>query len=401
MRRPITYVAGGALFSAVLAAYPVGSAHAQEDDTPGTLNRRVQAQEDEIHKLRKDIETLNRKSEKAHEQARTLDTRLSRLAGNTEILESLEISGLMEVEATHSRDFNAVDQSDLTLATVELGIDAAPAEFIETHLLLLYEEEGGDTVTLDEGTITLKPSEEVHLRVGKMAVPFGRFETAMSSDPLTLEMAEAKEVAALAAFERGGFSLEGYVFNGDTRKKSSDDHIDQFGISAIYGTALDAVDLAFGGGYISTLSDSDLITDTLGVAATTLSDTVPAWNGNARLQFGDISFFGEYIGALETYGAGEIAFRGQGAQPAVWSGEAAWETHAFSRQWTLAATVQGTKEAVALGLPEVRYGGAVTLALAENAALTAEFLHDADYEPVDGGTGEDGDTATLKLAVEF
>jgi len=52
-------------------------------------------------------------------------------------------------------------------------------------------------------------------------------------------------------------------------------------------------------------------------------------------------------------------------------------------------------------LPETRYGGAITVGFVDQFAITGEFLHDEDYSVSEGGTGNSGHTATLKLAAEY
>jgi len=73
----------------------------------------------------------------------------------------------------------------------------------------------------------------------------------------------------------------------------------------------------------------------------------------------------------------------------------------MGKDTTFAATLQGTDEALALSLPEKRYGAAVTVAVVEHFSITGEYLHDEDYSVSKGGTGNSGHTATLKLAAEY
>ena len=102
--------------------------------------------------------------------------------------------GLVEVEATTGKDYEGTKESDITLATVELGLDAEITDWVNGHILLLYEED--DTpLCVDEGFITLGNLEKfpLYFAAGKMYVPFGAFETNMISDPLTLELGENNE----------------------------------------------------------------------------------------------------------------------------------------------------------------------------------------------------------------
>ena len=73
----------------------------------------------------------------------------------------------------------------------------------------------------------------------------------------------------------------------------------------------------------------------------------------------------------------------------------------MNHETTFAATVQSTDEALALSLPELRYGGAVSGAIVDHFSVTAEHLHDLDYDVAKGGTSNSSHTATLKLAAEY
>ena len=105
--------------------------------------------------------------------------------------------------------------------------------------------------------------------------------------------------------------------------------------------------------------------------------------------------------AKDPFPSGELAFNSQGAQPEAWNLEAAYVTEIMSKETIFAVTVQGSDEAIALSLPETRYGGAMTVQIIPNYAVTMEYLHDEDYSTSDGGTGNDARTAAIKLSAEF
>ncbi|EDN68002.1 hypothetical protein BGP_6017 [Beggiatoa sp. PS] len=52
-------------------------------------------------------------------------------------------------------------------------------------------------------------------------------------------------------------------------------------------------------------------------------------------------------------------------------------------------------------LPKTRLMGLVSLALNDNTSLSFEYALNEDYDEDDGGTGKDGQSAILQLAVEF
>ena len=53
------------------------------------------------------------------------------------INERVTLSGVVELEAASAEDFKGNDTSDISLATVELGLDAEINEWVNAHLLLL------------------------------------------------------------------------------------------------------------------------------------------------------------------------------------------------------------------------------------------------------------------------
>ena len=315
----------------------------------------------------------------------------------------LSIGGTIEIEATDTETFAKSNTSDITLATAEAFIDARPSEYVMGHLLFLYEDDGTETVSIDEGHAVIGNTEKFPLfaQAGKYAVPFGNFDTAMSSDPLTLNIGEAKEKAAMVGAEWNGFSVSTYIFNGDTQKTAESNHIDQFGFSADYTGNVSGAEFSFGGSYINNIADSDGVTTGLAGASTALANYVPGVDVHGALTIAEFTIRGAYVTATRAFQVGELAFNGAGADIAAWHTEAAYTTSIMDREVTFAFTVQGTEEALALGLAERRIGGAVTVGVLEHAAVTVEYLHDDDYDTSKGGTGATGHTATVKLAVDF
>jgi len=326
------------------------------------------------------------------------------------INDHVELSGVVEVEANSwSVDDNGFyeddDGSDITLATVEIGIDARITEWASAHILLLYEDgEENDHVIVDEGIITLGNMDKfpLYLSAGKMYVPFGCFETNMISDPLTLEMGETRDTAVLFGFESGFFHGSLYAFNGDINKAGKNDDIDTYGavLGYIYAGDNRSVHLTFH--YISNLADTDGIGDYLedgGIDE--IDDYVDGISIHAHLGIGPFTLVGEYLTALDDFEAAEIAFKGSGAEPESWNIELGYTTEIFSREMTFAVGYQGTDEAVDLGLAENLYIGSISMELFDYTSLSFEYFHAEDYDKGDGGTDDDADVATMQLAVEF
>ncbi|MGB3647444.1 MAG: LbtU family siderophore porin [Desulfobulbales bacterium] len=320
------------------------------------------------------------------------------------INERVTLSGVVEVEAFSAEDFNGADTSDITLATVGLGLDAEITEWVNAHILLLYEEDDTEPMDLDEGTITLGNLEKfpLYLNAGKMYVPFGSFESNMISDPLTLELGETRESAALVGFEVSDFYGSLYAFNSDINETGDDDKIASFGANAGYGYENDNMSLDIGADWINNIAATDIFKGYFGDAGITAVQDYPSGlTAHLTLGYGPFMLIGEYLGALDAFQTGELDFNGRGAEPSAWNLEAAYTRESKGKETTFAVGYQKTGEALALELPEERILASIGVEIWKYTSLALEYLHDEDYSVNDGGTGNDANAATLQLAVVF
>lgn len=320
------------------------------------------------------------------------------------INERVTLSGVVEVEASSAEDFDGADTSDITLATVGLGLDAEITEWVNAHLLLLYEEDDTEPMDLDEGTITLGNLEKfpLYLTAGKMYVPFGSFESNMISDPLTLELGETRESAAQVGFAASGFYGSFYAFNSDINETGDDDTIASFGANAGYGYLNDKMSLDLGVGWINNIAAADNLSGYFDDAGITEVQDYPAGlTAHLTLGYGPFMLIGEYLGALNAFDASELDFNGRGAEPSAWNFEAAYTREIKGKETTFAVGYQKTDEALALELPDERILGCIGVEIWENTSLALEYLHDEDYSVNEGGTGNDANAATVQMAVEF
>jgi hypothetical protein len=340
-----------------------------------------------------DLQDISERVRKVEEKLQ--DTPL--LAG----LERLSISGVIEAEAGYEDiDYDHPsqedeDSSDITLATVELGIDADISKYVSGHVLFLWEEDETEPVDLDEGYITLDGADKlpIYANIGKLYVPFGSFGTYFISDPLTLEMGETRESAVQAGWGNDFFDLGISVFNGDVDEKDSDNHIESYVANAavsLPGNAFPGLNMSLGGSYISNIADSDGLEDEV---SGDLKDYVPGLGAFLSMAYMERIFLeAEFVGALDEFEAGELNFdAGQKMEPQTWNFELAFVP---VDKWTVAAKYEGGDD---LGdfLPETQYGAAVSYSLFENTALAVEYLH-GEFE-----NDDEQDRITTQLAVEF
>ncbi len=318
--------------------------------------------------------------------------------------------GLLELEAFSGEDFAGVDASDLVLATLELWAEARPNDWTTLEVRCLFEEDETEPGEIDQAFIRLGDEDTLfHLIAGRLYVPFGKFETNLVSDPLTLELGETRASALQVGFASDGLYGAFYGFNGDVDEADRGDRIHRFGAELGYRIETDAYALDLGAGYIDSIADSDGLSgadldgdgsegDLIG---TGLTERVGGIAAHAALTLGRWTFIGEYVGAEQAFSAADLSFWGGGAQPTAWNVEAGYHFALGSREASVALGHQQTDEAVGLGLPKTRTLGALTIGLFENLAVGFEYARDDDYGVSAGGTGASADTVTVQLAVEF
>lgn len=274
------------------------------------------------------------------------------------------LSGLVEVEAGFVSS-DETDSSDLTVSTVELGVDNKMNDKLDGHLLFLYEQgENDDNISVDEATLTFKPREGLDISAGRMYVPFGKFDSNMVSDPLTLELAETQEEALQVGVGSGNVSGSAYVFKDDA---DGGDKIDDYGANLDYATE------TVGAG-VSYLSDvNDKAASGVGVYA------------SGRV--GKVGLIAEHIKVDEITLEDDST-----AKPSATNLEASLD---LGNDRTVALAYQQTEEAETLELPETATGVAYRMPVFEKASFAAEYMNNEGYD----GTKED--VVTLQVAYEF
>ena len=302
--------------------------------------------------------------------------------------EKVEFSGVIEIEASLGEGYDDESYSDLTVATVELGIAAEINEKVDAELVLLYEE-GETELDVDVATLAFEDLiGPVDLLVGKQYLPFGRFETALVNDTLVLELAETNKTAALFGLEQDGFSAGFYLFDGSVDRE---DHVENYGFTVSFGQE----NFNVGFDYISALTESDAVSEL--VDPLDLDSDDGAFSLSGSLNVDVITIIAEFMTAID-----DIEFVGGGEfQPQAIQVEVDFAADLGGKEYTFGFALQESDEAIALGLPETRlsFGGSTTVY--ENVSLGLEYWHDEDYDRRDGGTGEKSNNIVLQLAAEF
>src|SRR5690606_12387126 len=324
---------------------------------------------------------------------RSVEQRLAKLGaqqpqGTAPLAQNVTFSGLVEVEG-YVGEAGDESYSDLVVATVELGLAAQINDKVSAEVIALYEEspggEEGTELDIDVATISIANIiGPVNLDVGKMYVPFGRFETALVNDTLVLEAAETNKTAALFGMEQDGLSIGAYVFDGDADREQ---HVENYGVTLSF----EQENFAVGLDYISALTESDALVEAA------WDEHSPAFSLSGRVTLGEVNLLAEYLAATS-----ELVLEGEteGFEPEVAHIEANIGVSLNEQPFSFAVAYQQTDDAAGY-LPEERLSLGCSTDIYENVSLGLEYWHDEDYSETDGGSGEDSDNIVVQLAVSF
>lgn len=398
----------------ILASLLVGATSLQSlagDAPPAsmeTMRRQMQELIEQNKQLSNRVGELEGKmgetNAKTDEQFKALDKREEK-TDPKKISEYVSLSGLIEVEFAAGDDFAGESFDALDVATVELGLDVKATDWATGHILVKYEEDGGnDDLFIDEAAITLGNQEAfpLNLTIGKFYMPFGNFETNMIQDPLTLEIGEINDTGASIGLEANGFSAALYGYKGMNESGASDT-AKGFGVMAGYN--YDQDDFSFTGGlsWTNNMADSDgAIADAFDESGLdTIEQTVSGGGIHIRAGFGPVSVIGEYVSALDDFSLTEVEFLGHGAEPKAWNAELVYTVELLNRETVFAVGWQQTDEAVAIGLPESRHIVSAGMEIIPDTVLTLEYHYDSDYDIAENGSGEHANVFTAQLAYQF
>jgi len=331
--------------------------------------------------------------------------------------ERITLRGLVEIEAAYENiNFNKGGKdasSDLTLATVELEIDAELSDIVSSHVLLLWEEDETEPIEIDEAFILLDGIADapVWIKAGRMYLPFGNLTSYMITDPLTLEIGETRASAVAVGFNLGGAYAQAYAFNGDIDKAGKDSHIDNFGAQIGYIVVHEGFNLDAGISYINNLAESDAWGDEFeDYGGYEMKDYIDGFGAHAVVEVGAFNVIAEFICALDKpkYIDEETGAIEKRAAVKVWNLEAGYSFGLLGKDTIVALAYQGTRDADSMlpqgygaeddelaFLPEQRYMAVIGAEVFPYTSLALEYAHD-EYK-----NNDRADIITMQLALEF
>ncbi|MBI4775350.1 MAG: LbtU family siderophore porin [Deltaproteobacteria bacterium] len=381
------------------------------------LKERVQELEQEIRQRSAagEQKSSHQEFDRIRSEDERVSTELTRLGEENkgmkgildEISHRVTVNGLVEIEASYSSlerkgDKGDEKTSDITLATAQLEFDAPIHEYVNAHLILLWEEDDTEPLDVDEGTITLGASETFpfYLLAGRFYPSYGEFNTYFISDPLTLEVAETRESAAAVGYVGTWANLSIGGFNGDVSDEE-DDRINSWWANAqVYNPegTLGLFRVKLGASYFSNLADSDMLSER--VPDRKLQELVAGFSVFGIGSVGPVSLSAEYVTSLDDFRPGELDFavlneEARSAKPSAWNLELAFS---FLEKFQVAGKYERSMDLYSL-LPQVRYGGVFGWEIFPFTTWSIEYLHGV-YDDNDEDLDKE-DVVTSQLAVEF
>ncbi len=348
------------------------------------LEKKVEAQANSIEETKKTQEEIKQ----ASEMLKTLKEHIS-IGGTVEV----EVNST-NIDRKGSRD---TSDSDITLATAELDVEAKLHDYATANLVFLWEEDDTEPVDIDEGYITLGNTDKfpLYLKAGRMYVPFGNFETNFISDPLTLELGEIQESAVLGGFYYKGIDLSIYAFNPDIDEEDNrDDRIRSWGatLTLEFGPANSGEpgteahesynnhilrilpedsSLVMQFSYLSNIADTNDFKDYMSDNGwDKVRDFVDGFHAFLMAEFKGFNFIAEYVGALDEFEKRDFGAIGKKFQPKTWNFELGYTFPYWGeKEMTVAIKYEGSDETAFID-PELfmedQYGVSLTFNLFSN-----------------------------------
>lgn len=345
---------------------------------PGASLANEPATRSDIENLRERLQAL----EATKKEPFSLDT----------IGKHLRIGGLLELEAFYRDVEGAEETSDLVLATAQLDFIVDINDHLSGYVILLYEEGDTEPIDVDEAAFTLAQTlgawgGEIAFTGGKLYVPFGSFNSSFITDPLTLDLGETNDTAALLSWTRGMLEATFGTFNGEVDTAGDKDMIDSL-VAALNVTPHE--NLSFGVSWISDLAESDigLVTD-----ESLYTKSVQGFSFFVNATLGAFSVTGEYLTALDSFDDSVVATGEDltGSRPGTWNVELAFTPE---ERWLLALRAEGAKD---FQNDIKRYGAVASHGIFSNALIGLEYL----FGDEEGPQGVKSHTVTAQLAFEF
>ena len=329
----------------------------------------------------------------------------------TIVSESLKVSGLVELEASYSKDQDQSEASDIVLATGQRNFEKRISKISSGFISLLYEE--GDTeLEVEEAFVELTYLNDiVSIKAGKMFTSFGIPSSELISDPMTQELSELNDSAVQIGLSLGPVKLEAFTLAGKTSPSLENPKVKNHGVRLGIEHEGKLVKSSLSADYLYSLADTDLLSDVIPDSNSDglKNDLIQVPGGLSlmlNLECANFFSYTAYLKSLGRFSANDIAFNGQPAQIELLTTELGYKSTINGREIVLSTSYQESKGAIGLELPRARKSFASSYQLDESTVIAYEIMDEHNYETSDCSNGTCGSggsvlTHTLQLGLEF
>ncbi len=320
------------------------------------------------------------------------------------INEYVEFGGAIEMEYSWAKEFDNSSSSDIALETAELDFEISLTDWDVCELALEWDPDD-DKFTVKEAFVTFGNLDcfPWFLQTGRVFVPFGIStgavvgDTLTITDPLTIEIFETREDVLLIGYERYGLHASAYVFNGDTNSGGGNDHIEHYGGTIRYGKEFCNMSYGVGIDYLSSIFDSDSLTEEFPEALE--ARYAPGIALHGRLFLNGFSLILEYNGALRS-----VKFMEDDEDlklaPQAWQVELGYSTKICCKDTYFSLNYSESHDLEGI-FPRRRFLANIGIWFYDSILLGFEYGHDVDYSESHGGTGNTADFLISQLTYEW
>jgi hypothetical protein len=264
---------------------------------------------------------------------------------------------------------------------------------------------------------------------GQMYMPFGKYSSAFISSSLPKKLARTKARALLLGYkgqDSNAFYSQIYAFQGDSYSVNST-NINNGGINLGYRFTAPQLKLSgdIASSWIANIADSITMQATgqrplfngfsgpQPYGNERLSHRVPAIDFRTKLAINDVvTIIAEYVRSTTAFNINDLSYGNKGAQPTALNTEISYALNGFSRPTAISVMYGKTSDALAIGLPEYRYGVVLNTSIWRNTLQSIELRHDINYgqnkyatgsniTPVIYGLGANDNVVSLQFDVYF
>jgi hypothetical protein len=349
----------------------------------------------------------------------------------------IALSGKAEPIGVLNHPYRGNMSGDINLGTNELDVAAALNQNVEAFMSLAYSNVppavgprvNNSVFNLNMGFVNIGNLDRtpLYFTAGQLYVPFGRYATAMVSQPLTLILARTKARPFILGYksqQSNGPFAAAYLYRGDTTLGKSG--VGGANLGYVFQTPKFTGEI--GASYLSSINDaagmqvtgSNVYTTFAGFGSLTNGSEavrkVQAMGVHGNVGYDRFNLSGEWVGAIQGFRPQDLSYNGHGAKPAAATGELDMTFMAFNRPSSIGVSYQWSKEALALNLPQQRFSGVFNISIWKDTVESLEYRHDLDYglnQFANGaappglknantlGTGRSADTLLAQIGVYF